>query len=677
MPHLRSPADSATLHLPSGRSNLSYRTKLIAGVCGLVILTGLTITWLSYRSAQASTSVLVHARFREVSEHAVTHTRAFMLRAAPLVESLVQLSDKGLALADSDRLADQLLAILKGNPGLSWVSYGDEQGNFTGAYRPIGGGLRINQSRIVDGHTRLIEHDILSDGSRKVSNQNGDSGYDPRKRPFYVKAKKEGRLVWLPPYLFYNQSVPGISCAAPVYDAHRQLRGVLTIDFDLTALSEFVSHVNLSEHSTVFLYTADEVLLAHPSQRSASAGSGQRTRELPTLQSIADPLIEAYRSHPRGKGEVDGDFTFFEFDQERIEYLASATMFHVGDDLTWVVGAVAPKADFLSGIWRSQAQALIGTVVALVIAVILAAWMARRVSGPVLDLIGFMNRVGAGDLEAHADFSGSLEFQQLTNALNRMIADLRDRAQLRHSLNLAMEVQQRLLPQKPPQVVGLDIAGHSTYCDETGGDYFDYLVLDKASPHQLLLAIGDVMGHGIAAALVMASARAVLHDRADAAGTLPDLIGRLNRMLAADHEGNRFMTMHLGVLDSRTGMYRWVSAGHDPAILYDPAKDRFEEIDVGDMPLGIMDDLEFTEHSLGPLQPGQVVFVGTDGVWELPNAQNEPFGKDRLRQALRETAAEPAERIAGVLRERIIAFRGAVKPVDDITFVIVKYLPPT
>lgn len=658
-----------------GSNQIRFRTKLVAGVCGLVMFTGAVVIWLSFRNSQASTQTLVRSMFREVSGHAVTHSRGFVLRAAPIVESLVQLADHGLAVNDTDQLADQLLAVLKANPGLSWVSYGDEHGTFTGAYRPVEGGLRINQSRIVDGRTQMHEWNVLADDSRKLFRQDKDSGYDPRKRPFYIKAKKEGRLVWLPPYVFYNQGVPGISCAAPVFDRNRKLRGVVSIDFDLNALSEFVSHLKPSEHSTVFLFTADELLLAHPDQRSPAKDRARATDALPSLGSIGSPLVDTYRNELAKIGLATSEFEFFEFRHEGRDYLASATRFQVGEDLVWFVGAVAPRADFLAGIWRSQAQALVGAIVALAIAIALAVWMARRVSGPVLDLIGFMSRVGAGDLEAQAQFGGSLEFQQLSEALNRMIADLRDRVQLRHSLNLAMEVQQRLLPQKPPTIAGLDIAGHSTYCDETGGDYFDYLVLDKASPHQLLIAIGDVMGHGIAAALVMAGARAVLRDRADVASTLPGLVGRLNRMLAADHEGNRFMTMHLGILDSRSGSYRWVSAGHDPAILYDPTSDRFEEIDAGDMPLGILDDVEFTEHSLGPLKPGQVVFIGTDGIWELPNAQNEVFGKDRLRQVIRDTANDSAERTVATLRERLDAFRGNVKPGDDITFVIVKYSP--
>src|SRR5262245_43847982 len=170
-----------------------------------------------------------------------------------------------------------------------------------------------------------------------------------------------------------------------------------------------------------------------------------------------------------------------------------------------------------------------------------------------------MNRVGGGDLEATAEFGGSREFRRLADALNRMIGDLRDRLRLRHSLGVAMEVQQRLLPAGPPPVHGLDVAGHSTYCDETGGDYYDFLVLDRASPDAVLVVLGDVMGHGVAAALVMAGVRAVLRDRVGAGG-LADLMGRLNRLISADHRGDRFMTMHLSVIDGTTRTMRWVSA---------------------------------------------------------------------------------------------------------------------
>ena len=139
----------------------------------------------------------------------------------------------------------------------------------------------------------------------------------------------------------------------------------------------------------------------------------------------------------------------------------------------------------------------------------------------------------------------------------------------------------------------------------------------------MLVALGDVMGHGVAAALVMAGVRAVLRDRAVAAGDLAELMGRLNKLISADHGGDRFMTMHLSVIDSKTGTMRWVSAGHDPVIVYDPADDRFAEVGEGDLPLGVMDDTEYSEQTFGPLRPGQVLFIGTDGVWEMPDAKGE------------------------------------------------------
>jgi sigma-B regulation protein RsbU (phosphoserine phosphatase) len=646
----------------------------VVGVCGLVLLTGAVVLWLAHHGARAGTEALTGAVFREVSGRAAAHTRGFVLRAAPVVESLGQLADKGLAVDDADRLAPQLLAVLKANPGLSWVSYSDKSGTFTGAYRPPEGALRITHSQIVNGKTKRVEWEVLPDGTRKPL-KTDDSPYDPRVRPFYVQAKQAGRLVWLPPYVFYWQWVPGITCALPVKDAGGKLRGVLTADFDLNALSEFVSGLSVSEHSRAFLFTSDEVLLAHPDRRGVLGT--RETARLLTLADSGDPLVDAYRANLRPEylqpagGE---EFHFFEFRHDGTAYLGSTTAFRVGDDLVWVVAVVAPKSDFVGDVWRTQALALAAAGAAVLAAVALAFVLASTVSRPVRSLIGFMNRVGGGDLEAKAEFGGSPEFRRLADALNHMIADLRDRLRLRHSLAVAMEVQRRLLPATAPQVRGLDVAGHSAYCDETGGDYYDFLVLDRASPDAVLVVLGDVMGHGVAAALVMAGVRAVLRDRVEAAGSLADLMSRLNRLIAADHGGDRFMTMHLSVIDAKAGTMRWVSAGHDPALVYDPAADRFDEVGEGDLPLGVMDETEYTEHTHGPLQPGQVILIGTDGVWEMPDVKGEEFGKERLRAVIRESAAGSAADIGQAIRDRLAAFRGDARQVDDVMFVVVKVL---
>jgi len=656
---------------------MSYRTRLLLGICLLVVLTGAVVTFLAYRSARSSTAGLARSLFREVSAHTVTNTQAFVLRAAPIAQSLKELADNTLTLDDSDQLANQLLAFLKANEGVSWISYGDRYGTFTGAFRPAPGDLRINQSRIVDGKTHLEEHAVADDGARNLLRKEQDTKYDPRQRPYYLKAQQAGKVAWTAPYVFFEQGIPGISCVAPVYDKAGALQGVLSVDFDLNALSDFVSKLSVGENGRVFLFTVDELLLADPSGRLPTTTGHGGQGQLLTLEGSKNPLLSALRGKFRPKtpdAQQEDPFQFFTLRQNGTDYFASTTTFPVGDDQTWVVGAVAPQDDFLASVWRSQRLALGVAAGAVVLAGLMAVLMARRVSGPVLSLVQFMRRVGAGDLDAQADFRGGTEFQQLSHALNKMIHDLRDRMRLRHSLDVAMEVQQRLLPQQPPSVRKLDIAGHSTYCDETGGDYYDFLIVDDADPDTVLVALGDVMGHGVAAALVMAGARAVLRDRAAASGSLAELMTRLNGLLAADLEGTRFMTMHLSAINGHNGSFRFVSAGHDPAIVFDPGSDAFEETDAGDLPLGVSDDAQYEEHVYGPLRAGQIVFIGTDGVWECPNAEGELFGKPRLHAVMRQTADRCAAEIAQAVIDRLAAFRGPARQVDDVTFIIVKVL---
>jgi sigma-B regulation protein RsbU (phosphoserine phosphatase) len=119
-------------------------------------------------------------------------------------------------------------------------------------------------------------------------------------------------------------------------------------------------------------------------------------------------------------------------------------------------------------------------------------------------------------------------------------------------------------------------------------------------------------------------------------------------------------------------MYRWTSAGHDPAIIFDPATKSFEEPDLSSMPLGIMDDTVYEEQVYGPIAPGKILVVGTDGIWEMPNAASEQFGKDRLREIIQSAAEGSAEQIAQQIREGLTKFRGEAKSVDDVTFVVIK-----
>ncbi len=659
--------------------DLTFRTKLLLSMCAVVLLTGIVVIAVADHSSRQSTNILVDSLFREVSGHAVTQTRDIVLRAAPVAESLEQLSNQGLAVDNLDRLAPQLLAFLKGNPGLTWVLYGDESGDYTGATRLRDGHLHIERTHIANGKTHLIEYEVQEDGSWKIFKQDDNQGYDPRKRPFYVLAKEKGKLAWTPPYMFFSQGVPGISCVIPLKNSAGAMRGVFSVEFDLNALSEFVSELSISEHSQVFLFTPDQTLLAHANLRNLAGKGINGHGAMLTLADTGDPLVDTFRQHLKpqyvSSAAADG-FHFFEFRHSGVGYMASTTVFPIGDGQPWVVGAIAPQSDFLAAVWRTRWISLVAAVVAMGIAALLAAAMARRISQPVQSLIGFMNRVGAGDLEARADFRGSREFRHLSDALNQMIGDLRERLHLLGSLQVAMDVQKSLLPASDPISPLLDVAGRNKYCDQTGGDYYDFIDVATLSPSSLLVAVGDVMGHGIPAALVMATARAALRTSALRVHSLADLMSRTNEVLAADNRHNRFMTLALLLVDAQTRIVRWASAGHDPAIVFDPQGQSFHELEGGSIPLGLMDGAQYEEYVSEPLPLNSVLVIGTDGVWEMFNEQKEQYGKQRLQAIMREHYDRPAAEIGSALEADLAAFRGCESPADDVTFVILKFVTP-
>jgi serine phosphatase RsbU (regulator of sigma subunit) len=245
---------------------------------------------------------------------------------------------------------------------------------------------------------------------------------------------------------------------------------------------------------------------------------------------------------------------------------------------------------------------------------------------------------------------------------------------LRESLAVAAQVQRSLLPKAPPSLPGLEVAGRMIPCDAVGGDYLDFLTPEEFAGRGFGAAVGDVAGHGPAAALLMTAARACLRMRAARPGSLGEIVTDVNRHLAADlGDLERFMTFYL--LEVRTDAVSWVSAGHEPALRVDPGSRTMAELE-GDGPvLGIDADITFREHHAPFREPGQVVALCTDGITEAWSETGEQFGRERLKQSLLRHAAQPAGSILeGVMRD-VLDFRGAAPQKDDLTLVVLKRAP--
>jgi phosphoserine phosphatase RsbU/P len=340
-----------------------------------------------------------------------------------------------------------------------------------------------------------------------------------------------------------------------------------------------------------------------------------------------------------------------------------------------VIVTLVPESDFTAEIAAGRRRSTWFALGAVLGTIGLGVLLASAAVRPILELSRHVRGIGEGQLEGAIHLPYARELVRLSEDINRMTADLRDRMALRRSLAMAMEVQQSLLPSEVPKIEGLDIAGHSTYCDETGGDYYDYLDIADLSSDTAALVVGDVVGHGIAAAMLMATARGILRSRCVDGGSLDAMLEHLNTLLVDVTGGERFMTMVLVTIDSPHSILRVASAGHDPPFIYDPVKDEFIELDVGGLPLGIMEDEEYREATCGPLAPGTIILASTDGVWEAQNEEGEDFGKDRVREIVRRNAVRDASGIAEALREEVRRFCGEAKQIDDITFVVAKCVP--
>ncbi|MGD2269430.1 MAG: SpoIIE family protein phosphatase [Desulfobacterales bacterium] len=311
--------------------------------------------------------------------------------------------------------------------------------------------------------------------------------------------------------------------------------------------------------------------------------------------------------------------------------------------------------------------------VALATAFVLSRLSSHGILNPVNQMVKAMLKVEKGDLSATVPVSSNDELGVLAENFNRMTEGLKERYRMRQSLDLAMQVQQNLLPRGDLKHRGFDIAGQSIYCDETGGDYYDFMISHSGGNERIGVAIGDVSGHGIPSALLMATVRSSLRQRSSFAGSAASIITDVNRQLVLDVEDSgQFVTMFYLSIDPAQKNLHWVRAGHDGAIFYDPDNDAFEELGGLGIALGIDENWGFAEYSKTGLRQGQIILLGTDGAWEARNPNGDMYGKQPIYDILRVNASRGAKQILDAILASLKTFLDGTRIEDDITLVVVK-----
>lgn len=265
---------------------------------------------------------------------------------------------------------------------------------------------------------------------------------------------------------------------------------------------------------------------------------------------------------------------------------------------------------------------------------------------------------------------------QLANALDyhELVGEAAEKERLESEMSIAKSVQERLFPAEHPAIEGLEYAGLCVPARGVGGDYFDYL---RIGGGRLGLALGDITGKGISAALLMASLQAMLRSRGPThPGTLATLVSSINVQLSASTDDNKFATFFLGAYCPKDRILEFVNAGHDAPILVvtdESGHPRVERLGPTGMVIGIFPDALF-ESARRALSPGDLLVIYSDGITEARNAEGEEFGPERLAELVLSRRDDELERLAEAIVRAARAHSGESGQADDMTVIVARAL---
>ncbi len=255
----------------------------------------------------------------------------------------------------------------------------------------------------------------------------------------------------------------------------------------------------------------------------------------------------------------------------------------------------------------------------------------------------------------------------ITNA--RLYAEAIEGARMAEQMRLAGLIQRKMIPERPPQIPGLDIAASYIPCFDVGGDFYDFL---KLSDNCIVVAIADVMGKGMPAALMMSCFRSAVRAYADMEGggkAIETITNKLNKMICGECSGGEFITFFYAVIDAEKRTITYCNCGHEPTVLI--RNGDIMDLEKGGLVLGVDPQAEYEIETV-ELKAGDSLLFYTDGLIDAVNFDNEFWGRENLLQTAKKFAADSAEQMIKDILGYRRRFVGLARQIDDTSIVVVK-----
>ena len=270
------------------------------------------------------------------------------------------------------------------------------------------------------------------------------------------------------------------------------------------------------------------------------------------------------------------------------------------------------------------------------------------------------------------DLNGERRFVGFIRDVTERKRAERELRENQEQFRVAREIQQRLFPKSAPALPGYDIAGVSYPAEATGGDYFDYLPMLN---DRLGIILGDVTGHGVGPALLMAETRAYLRVLTGRREDVGEILTRANSVLAEDVGAERFVTLFMARLDPVKRLIAYASAGHPAAYILNAAGEIKTTLPRTGVPLGIRPDTTYVSSAELQLDTGDMLLILTDGIEEAMSPDNAIHGIERAMEVVRENRSRPAREIVEALYQSVRQFSKNSPQMDDVTAIVTKVLP--
>jgi len=520
---------------------------------------------------------------------------------------------------------------------------------------------------------------VCRQGDTIYSSVLGDKNYEYFYMDWYQIPKMTNAPYWSEPYFDEGGgNVLMTTYSVPFYtykNGKRTFSGIVTVDISLEWLTEIMSQVKILNTGYAFLLSRNGVIITHPNKdyvMNQTIFTIAKENNQPAMRETGRNMIQG-----KSNFESAGFRSKWKSGKLWINYAALPSSH-------WSIGVIYPDDEMFASLHKINIILLILILIGLSLLSFVIYKIVNNLTSPLKQFAKSARLIAAGNFNVHLpEIKTEDEMKELHNSFSYMQKELGDyivtlkdttaaKEKIESELRIAKEIQMSMIPHifPPfPDLPQIDVFAVLKSAKEVGGDLYDFFVIDG---NKFCFAIGDVSGKGVPASLFMAVTRTLVRSISDKEFSPSVIVGTLNKSISLNNESSMFVTFFLGVLDLSNGELKYTNAGHNPPVIIKKNKEAVMFEKTKFIPVGLFEDFEYGESSL-QLEPGDKIFLYTDGVSEAENSENELFGDGAIMDIIGRNLTAPPRELIHKLEEGISAHVNGFTQSDDITMMTIVY----